>query len=233
MPKVLIAVDADLEGASVAARMGAAMGVAIALTTPSTVAEICLIADLNSAAIASTEATICPLTLNVPDTLAWRGQTIYRACRDVSTMRDRALKQFRAITGVGNFWLPVVWTAKGPLYGEVIGLEADKLSAAPNYSMPVHLSDVLRQQLYELAFRLLQSLSAPPATYLMQFGFEGHEICFDRLWPFPAAPAIASVSVQVPDLFLCHWYCLTNMPIYDMQITLPAIALSNHQLSFS
>jgi len=223
MPKVLVAVDADFEGDAVAARMGAA----IALSSPSTVVEICLISDLNSAAIASTEATICPLTLNVPDTLAWTGQTIYRNCRDVSAMRDRASKQFGAITGIGNFWLAVVWTAKGPLYGEVIGLEADKLSPGSNYSMPVHLSDVSRQQLYELAFRLLQSLSAPPATYLMQFGFEGNQICFDRLWPFPAAPAIASVNVQVPDLFLCHWHCLTNIPIYDMQITLPAIALGN------
>ncbi|HLO47860.1 MAG TPA: hypothetical protein VK211_05510 [Kamptonema sp.] len=233
MPKVLIVMDADDEGAAVGARMGAAMGVAIAISSPSTVAEICLISELNSAAIASTAATIYPLTLNLPDALVFPSQNIYRACRDVSAMRDRAGKQFGAIAGVGNFWLPVVWTAKGPLYGEVIGLEAQKLSAQPNYSMPVNLSDVWRQQLYELAFQLLKSLSAPPATYLMQFGFQGKEICFDRLWPFPAAPAIASVGVQVPDLFLCHWYCLTNMPIYDLQISLPAIALGNQQLSLS
>ena len=44
------------------------------------------------------------------------------------------------------------------------------------------------------------------------------EILFDRLWPFPAAPAIASLSRQQPDLFACHWRCLTGQPITDVVI---------------
>lgn len=219
MPKVLIVVAADFEPASPTAQMVEAFQVAIAKSSPPTVAEVCLISDLNLPAIAPGEAVICPLTLDIPDTLVFPGKMVYRACRDVSAMRDRVEQQLGVRSGVGNFWLPVVLTAKGPLYGEAIGLEADNLSAEPNYSMPIHLSDVWRQQLYELAFRLLKSLSATPATYLMQFGFGDKEIYFDRLWPFPAAPAIASLGIQVPDLFACHCYCLTNIPIYDLQIT--------------
>jgi hypothetical protein len=45
-----------------------------------------------------------------------------------------------------------------------------------------------------------------------------NQIIFDRLWPFPASPAIASVKCQKPDLFACHWFCLTGKPIIELRI---------------
>lgn len=212
MSKVLIVVGGQKSPA-------ASLKAAIAQCNPLTEVNICGVSELNSGAIADGGAMVCLLTLDVPENLVFPGRDMYRFCRNVSAARDRVAQDLLFPVGEGNFWLPVVLTAKGPLYAEAIGAESGKLSGEFSYSQPVHLSDVWRQQLYELAFGLLALLNAPPATYLMQFGFVGQRICFDRLWPFPAAPAIASVGVQEPDLFACHWYCLTNKPIYDMQIT--------------
>lgn len=206
MRKVLIVAGGDKAPAE-------ALKVAIAQSDPVTEVNIGLVSERNDGAI------VCPLTLDVPSDLMFAGRDVFRFCADVWAVRDRVQEHLQVPVGDGNFWLPVVWTAKGPLYAEAIAGEVDKQSGELSYSLPLHLSDVWRQQLYELAYRLLASLNAPPATYLMQFGFVGDSICFDRLWPFPAAPAIASVRVQVPDLFTCHWYCLTNQPIYDIQIT--------------
>ncbi|MEG3894830.1 MULTISPECIES: hypothetical protein [unclassified Microcoleus] len=192
----------------------ASLSAAIAQSDLLTEVNICGVSELNSGAIAPGGAIVCPLTLEVPENLVFPGRDVYRFCRNVSAARDRVAQELLFPVGEGNFWLPVVLTAKGPLYAEAI-----KLSGELSYSQPVHLSDVWRQQLYELAYGLLALLNAPPATYLMQFGFVGERICFDRLWPFPAAPAIASVGVQEPDLFACHWYCLTNKPIYDIEIS--------------
>ncbi|MEG4285520.1 hypothetical protein QUB68_20525 [Microcoleus sp. A006_D1] len=193
---------------------------AIAQSDPVTEVNICGVSELYSGAIADGGAIVCPLTLDLPSDLVFLGQDVFRFCANVAAARDRVGQKLQVPVGEGNFWLPVVLTAKGPLYAEAIAAASDKLSGEVSYSLPLHLSDVWRQQLYELAFRLLVNLlNAPPATYLMQFGFVGDRICFDRLWPFPAAPAIASVGVQVPDLFVCHWYCLTNKPIYDLQIS--------------
>ena len=212
MPKVLIVAGYEQGPAD---RLKAA----IALGDPLTEVEICAVSELNSGAIALSGAIVCPLTLDVPSNLVFPGQDVFRFGANVSAARDRVAQELQVPVGDGNFWLPVVLTAKGPLYAEAIAGESDKLSGELSYSQPLHLSDVWRQQLYELAFGLLDLLNAPPATYLIQFGFVGDRICFDRLLPFPAAPAIASVGVQVPDLFVCHWYCLTNKPIYDLQIT--------------
>lgn len=192
---------------------------AIAQSDPLTDVRICAVSELNSGALADGGALVCPLTLDLPSDWVFRGQDVWRFGANVSAARDRVAEKLQVPVGDGNFWLPVVLTAKGPLYAEAIAAECDKLSGELSYSQPLHLSDVWRQQLYELAFRLLGLVNAPPATYLMQFGFVGDRIFFDRLLPFPAAPAIASVGIQVPDLFLCHWYCLTNKPIYDIEIT--------------
>ncbi len=192
---------------------------AIAQSDPVTEVNICGVSELYSGAIADGGAIVCPLTLDLPSDLVFPGQDVFRFCANVAAARDRVGQELLFPVGDGNFWLPVVLTAKGPLYAEAIAAESDKLSGELSYRQPLHLSDVWRQQLYDLAYRLLDLLNAPPATYLMQFGFVGDRIFFDRLWPFPAAPAIASVGVQVPDLFICHWYCLTNKPIYDLQIT--------------
>lgn len=201
-------------------KVAASLLEAIARSHPLTEVNICGISALNSGAIASTGAIVCPMTLDVPSDLVFPGQDVFKFCRNISAARDRVAEELLFPVGEGSFWLPVVLTAKGPLYAEAIAAESDKLSGELSYRQPLHLSDVWRQQLYQLAYRLLVDiLNAPPATYLMQFGFVGERILFDRLWPFPAAPAIASVGVQVPDLFICHWNCLTNQPIYDIQIT--------------
>ncbi len=156
----------------------------------------------------------CPLTLNLPE-LDFPAQSVYNACRDVTGLRQ-LVEQLGYATGVGNFWLAVVLTAKGPLYGEVIG--KDEASEGLKYRMPVHLSDSQRQPLYQLGYKLLQYLSAPPSVYLLQFGFSDQNLVFDRLLPFPAPSAIASIGIQKPDLFACHWHCLTRQPIYDLEI---------------
>jgi hypothetical protein len=161
----------------------------------------------------------------MPTTLPFPGKVVYQACSDVHGLRQRVAKQLGCAIDDGYFWLPVVLTAKGPLYGEVIGQVGEKLqenlSSELSYYQPFHLSDAKRQQLYYMGHYLLQLLSAPPATYLMQFGFQGSDICFDRLWPFPSTAAIASLGVQEPDLLACHWYCLTNVPIFDLTIIPP------------
>jgi len=179
----------------------------------------------------SNPVLLCPLTLNLPNTFTWSRQNIYQQCRDIDTLRQMVAQQFACAIGYGSYWLPIVYTKKGPLYGEVIALAetqapGNQVLEVPeanlsqsSYYQPLHLSDVGRQSLYELGYRLLRSLSAPPATYLLQFGFQEQTICFDRLWPFPAAPAIASLGVQTPDLFTCHWRCLTDQPILDLAIT--------------
>ena len=173
------------------------------------------------------EMLFCPLTLSLPEHLGLPFQTIIKACADVPGLRQQLAQQIQVAIGDGCFWLPVVLTAKGPLYGEVIALAEEfyekklpqnLLLCDLTYYQPFHLSDALRQPLYHMAYNLLQSLSPPPATYLVQFGLQKSEICFDRLWPFPTAPALASIGVQQPDLFTCHWYCLTAKPILELTI---------------
>lgn len=174
---------------------------------------------------------VCPLTLNLSPTLPFPAKAVYQACLDVIGLRQRLAQHSEFAIADGSFWLPIVLTAKGPLYGEVIGLAGqvtggklpDDLSLCDlDYYQPFHLSDASRQQVYSMGQCLLQLLSPPPGTYLVQFGFQGSDICFDRLWPFPSAPAIASLGVQEPDLFACHWYCLTTMPVLDLTI-IPAV----------
>ncbi|AFY66989.1 hypothetical protein [Geitlerinema sp. PCC 7407] len=158
---------------------------------------------------------LVPLTLDLPETLHFPEKTIYATCRDVPLLRQR-VQQWDFLVGEGQYWLPVVQTAKGPLYAEAIA------PAAPTgYCQPLHLADYQRQPLYRLSQRLLSSLAAPPAVYLLQFGYQGDRWWFDRLWPFPAPPAIASLSCQAPNLFSCHWHCLRGQPLRDIVIRPP------------
>lgn len=216
-------VEAEVGRTSALNRRLEALRGAIAATSPGTEVDVCLVSELDAGAIALGEVLVCPLTLNVPDSILFPAQKVYQVCGDVLGTRQWVEEVLGVSAGEGQFWLPVVWSGKGPLYGEAIGikeLEAGSRDATVYYQ-PVHLSDATRQRLYELAYRLLGFVEATPATYLVQFGWDGDEVCFDRLWPFPAAPAIASLGVQVPDLLTCHWYCLTNLPIYDMWIGSP------------
>lgn len=167
------------------------------------------------------DVVFCPLTLNLPSNFDFPEKDIFKACEKVEFFRYLISEKFGYTTRSGNFWLPVVLTQKGQVYAEAIGLRSEispGLAVELNYSQPVHFSDAMRQQLYQMAYNILKFLNASPATYLMQFGFIDREIWFDRVWPFPAAPAIASINTQTPDLFTCHWYCLTNQPIIDLTI---------------
>lgn len=168
----------------------------------------------------SEDVLLCPLTLDLPATLEFPGSSLYQSWRDVWGLRNLVEQKLGYLTGEGCCWLPVVLTAKGPVYAEVIGLSEsrDAIGSVSQYYQPLHLSDAERQQLYQMGWQLVQLLAAPPATYLVQFGFQGQDLYFDRLWPFPGEPAIASLGVQKPDLFTCHWHCLTNQPLFDLTI---------------
>lgn len=169
---------------------------------------------------ASQQTLLCPLTIDLPGQVEFVGRAVFEACRDIGArrqwVRQQTDHQVCDENHLGDRWLPIIYTAKGPLYGEAIGE-----GVMPNsYHQPVDLDDDQRQSLYHLGYRLLDSINATPGVYLLQFAFSTEkEIIFDRLWPFPAAPAIASITVQQPDLFTCHWRCITNQSIPDITIT--------------
>ena len=206
MPEVLILLESQLAEMSGPAD---ALARAIASVERNATIKIQKISDCLQIA-ADTRA--CPLTLNLPDRFNFPGKTVYQACGDVRGLR-KLVETWGYNTGTGEAWLPIVLTAKGPLYAEVIGRTSEL-----SYFQPLHLSDLWRQQLYQLGYRLLRQLDAFPAVYLMQFGCGNLDLYFDRLLPFPAMPALASIGVQVPDLFTCYWYCLTGRAILDLTI---------------
>jgi len=228
--RVSIIVNAKVkqEGRLIAAspvteRMLTALKQAIIVNSPDTLIEVIAVASLWSETAQKQTSTAgriyCPLTIQLPKWLVFPSQKIYQSCQDILGRRTWVEEHLKYkinpnLNWLGDLWLPVVWTTKGPLYAEVIGE-----GAMPNaYEQPVELADSLRQQLYSLAYQCLEALEAPPSVYLLQFSVIEQEIIFDRLWPFPAAPAIASLGVQSPDLFSCHWQCLTDQAIADIQI---------------
>ncbi|MFB2979307.1 hypothetical protein [Microseira sp. BLCC-F43] len=215
-------VDAQVASTSTTDQMVQALLQAINPVTPVNV-QVVAASSLPQAGIAVSDSLtktefcdkenilLCPLTLNLPDNLQFPGSAVYQACRDVTKLRHQ-MQQLGYATGEGSFWLPIVLTAKAPLYAEVIGLKDNK------YYQPIHVSDEAKQVLYQMGWRLLRSLNAPPATYLVQFGFEGKDIYFDKLLPFPGEAAIASIGIQSPDLFACHWHCLMGLPLFELTI---------------
>jgi len=228
--RVSIIVNAKVkqEGRLIAAspvteRMLSALKKAIIANSPDTLIEVIAVASLWSETAQKQTSTAgriyCPLTIQLPKWLVFPSQKIYQSCQDILGRRTWVEEHLKCksnpnLNWLGDLWLPVVWTADGPLYGEVIGE-----GVMPNaYEQPVELADNLRQALYSLASQCLEALEAPPSVYLLQFSVIEQEIVFDRLWPFPAAPAIASLGVQSPDLFSCHWQCLTDQAIAEIQI---------------
>ena len=228
--RVSIIVNAKVkqEGRLIAAspvteRMLSALKKAIIANSPDTLIEVIAVASLWSETAQKQTSTAgriyCPLTIQLPKWLVFPSQKIYQSCQDILGRRTWVEEHLKCksnpnLNWLGDLWLPVVWTADGPLYGEVIGE-----GVMPNaYEQPVELADNLRQALYSLASQCLEALEAPPSVYLLQFSVIEQEIVFDRLWPFPAAPAIASLGVQSPDLYSCHWQCLTDQAIAEIQM---------------
>ena len=220
MSRVIIVVDAQAElvGTPTTMQSVEAIKDAIASSTSAKfTAEVITSTDFAQTILPLAQEIICcPLTLNLPDTLPFWGQNIFPACRNLKSLRQQ-VQQLGYKAGntqaIKSLYLPIVLTAKGPLYGEVIAQ-----AKTTQYQQPLDLPDQQRQPLYHLAYQLLQALSAPPSVYLLQFGYEGEEIIFSRLLPFPDLPALASISVQEPNLFTCYWRCLTNQPILDLTI---------------
>jgi hypothetical protein len=230
MSKVLIIINAEVkEGGKyfatspVTEKMLKSLKKAIAGSSPKFETEIVAASLLWSASSPwhyyHPEWLYCPLTIQLPDNFVFPQQETYGICKDIQGLQKWVKKQLGFSTSdqkqiLGNLWLPVILTEKGPVYGELIGE-----GAIPNsYQQPIDAPDNYRQSLYYLAFELLQHIQAQPATYLLQFAWQNKTIIFDRIWPFSAAPALASVGVQKPDLFTCHWYCLTKQPILDLTI---------------
>jgi hypothetical protein len=165
------------------------------------------------------EAIYCPLTIQLPEYFDFPQKQIYSACKDINARRKWVEKNLGFKTSVGDswlghLWLPIILTDK-PMYGEIIGE-----GPMPNsYEQPVTIPNRQLKSLHSLAHQLLDCLDAPPAAYLLQFSLYNGEIVFDRLWPFPAAPALVTIKTQQPDLFTCHWHCLTRQPILDISIS--------------
>lgn len=204
MSKTVVILDDTPAGQKLGVAMLGSIGAVVSSVQFTTVSELPLVAD--------PQAIYCPLTLDIPPTFQFWGQSIGRSCREIDQLRDLAATTTGVKVGnAGNLWLPVIWTARGPIYGEAI-----RLIAPDKYQQPIHLDDVDRQPLYQFGYQLLNQLVAPPATYLIQFSKTDVGIVFDRLFPFPAIPALASIGVQHPDLFECHWRCITQQSIVDL-----------------
>ena len=170
--------------------------------------------DLDSTAL------YCPLTIQLPEYFDFPQKDIYSACKDLNSRRRWVEKKLGFKTSVGDswlghLWLPIVMTDK-PIFAEVIG----EGSIPNSYEHPIVIPHHQLKSLHGLADKLLDSLSAPPACYLLQFSLYDGEIVFDRLWPFPAAPALITLKTQQPNLFTCHWKCLTQQPIAEKDIVI-------------
>ena len=167
------------------------------------------------------ETIYCPLTIQVPEYFEFAQKQIYSACKDVNAIRRWIEKNLGFKTSVGDSWLGHLWLpiilSDEPLYAEIIG----EGSMPNSYEQPVAIPSRQLKSLHSLAGKLLENLDAPPSTYLLQFSLYNGEIVFDRLWPFPAAPALITLKTQQPDLFTCHWQCLTKQPIKDISISDP------------
>ena len=238
MEKALIIINAEVneEGKIISAspvteRMVMALKRGIYANSPNAIVETVSAGSVSSKShkiVHKESRTIyCPLTIQLPDYCNFPGKEIYVACKDLHRQRHWVEKNLGYKTSVGdswlgNLWLPILLTEKGLFFADIIGE-----GAIPNYyEQPIDFPAKKRQSLYRLGSNLLEHLSATPAVYLLQFSLHNQEIIFDRLWPFPAAPALASLYSQKPDLFDYHWRCLTGKAILksdDLKSKMPIL----------
>lgn len=146
------------------------------------------------------------LTLQAPLSLP-----LWQQCQNVVGLRAQVAQWQIPVAAGGIYQLPLAQTAKGTLFGEVLGLVAGQ------WQLPIHTADRDRQQLYRLGRQLLDFLNAPVGCYFLQFGWQ-QGVVFDRLWPFPTVAALASVGLQTPDWFTAYSLCLAGLPLRDLRI---------------
>ncbi len=232
MEKVVIIINAEvseqgklISASPVTQKMVEALHRSIAKHSPSRTVETVSAATLwsKNSRIAkpdrNSDTIYCPLTIQIPEYFDFPQKKIYAACKDINARRRWVEKNIGCKTSVGDswlghLWLPIILTDE-PLFGEVIG----EGSMPNSYEHPIAIPKRQQKSLHSLAEQLLDSLQATPATYLLQFSLYNGEIVFDRLWPFPAAPALITLKTQKPDLFTCHWHCLINEPIANISIS--------------
>ncbi len=232
MEKVVIIINAEvseqgklISGSPVTQKMVEALYRSIAEHSPSRIVETVSAATVwsKNSRIAkpdrNSDTIYCPLTIQIPEYFDFPQKKIYAACKDINARRRWVEKNIGCKTSVGDswlghLWLPIILTDE-PLFGEVIG----EGSMPNSYEHPIAIPKRQQKSLHSLAEQLLDSLQATPATYLLQFSLYNGEIVFDRLWPFPAAPALITLKTQKPDLFTCHWRCLINEPIANITIS--------------
>ena len=233
MEKVVIIINAEvsdqgqlISASPVTQKMVEALQYSITKHSPSKTVEIISAATLwsrNSTKIVKKDKNLnliyCPLTIQLPDYFDFPQRKIYSACKDINSRRRWVEKNLGFKTSVGDswlghLWLPIILTDK-LLFSEVIG----EGSMPNSYDHPVLIPKRQQKSLHGLAEELLSSLDAPPAAYLLQFSLYNGEIVFDRLWPFPAAPALITLKTQRPNLFTCHWHCLTQKPVPKVSIS--------------
>lgn len=232
MEKVVIAINAEvsdlgkiISASPVTQRMVEAMQRSIVRHSPSKEIEIVSAATLWSKNAKFNKkdknagAIYCPLTIQLPEYYDFPQRKIYSSCKDINARRRWVEKTLGFKTSVGDswlghLWLPIVLTDE-LIFAEVIG----EGSMPNSYEHPVAIPKRQQKSLHNLAEQLLDSLEAPPATYLLQFSIYNGEIVFDRLWPFPAAPALITLKTQQPDLFDCHWHCLTGQSIANISVS--------------
>jgi hypothetical protein len=221
MSKVIIIVNAQVDNgkispnAPIAEKMATALSKSIMESNPCHEIKILGGAELWSKLLqiddSDQDIIYCPLTIKLPDWFNFPAQHIYYGCQDVEKRRKWVQQHFNYKTThdnllLGDLWLPIIFDGKNFTYGDVIGE-----GVLPNYyQQPYDLPSEIHVLLQTLSKELLTSIHAIPSVYLLQFKILDNNIIFDRLWPFPACPAIASINLQKADLFTYHWRCLTN-----------------------
>ena len=222
MSKVIIIVNAQVNQgrikptAPVAEKMATAMKTGIIDADNSHEVEIMGASDLWAKSVKlpvySQDLIYCPLTIKLPDWFNFSASRVYQACNDLDNRRNWVKEHFGYQTcndysSLGDLWLPIVMNPNQTIYGDIIAEAEIPNSYRQVFSFPHRMLNYL----YPLAHELLKSIKATPAVYLLQFKIIEQKIIFDRLWPFPATPALASVkSNSETDLFHHHWHCISH-----------------------
>jgi len=201
-------------------RMVNALKETIASQSPETIIETVAVASLwSDQAQQQTQMggrVYCPLTIQLPRWLDFPGQKVYQACQDINARRQWVSEQLHLplcndANWLGDHWLPIAVTVEGLQFLPLI-YEGMMPNAYEMVSWDLPPYQRYRSALENLAEALVKELNAPPAVYLLQFSV-AQGLLFDRLWPFPAAPAIATINQGHANLYHYHWCCLNNLPL--------------------